>query len=92
LKTFRFTGLVPALLPVAVLSGCASRGAPSFVLFGAYFPAWMLLAGIGILAAIGTRAGLVATGLADTLPFQLLVCVSIGLAVAICAWLLWFEV
>jgi len=75
----------------AAISGCAQRGAPSFTLFGAFFPAWMLLGGIGILAAIATRAALVAAGLAEVLPLQLLVCVSAGLTVAILVWLLWFA-
>jgi hypothetical protein len=79
------------LLPVAGTSGCAAHGAPSFVLFGAFFPAWMLLAGIGILAAIVTRVVLVTTGLADFLAAQLLVCVSTGLMVAVLTWLLWFA-
>ena len=83
---------VPIIVLVAgTLSGCTLRGAPSFVAFGAFFPAWMLLAGIGILAAVGTRAALLATGLSGILPLQLLVCVSAGLIVAILAWLLWFA-
>lgn len=79
------------LLSTAAMSGCALRGAPSFVLFGAFFPAWMLLAGIAVLAAIGARVALVASGLAEILPLQLLVCVSIGLTVAVLSWLLWFQ-
>lgn len=74
----------------ATVSGCAPRGAPSFVFFGAFFPDWILLAGIGILAAIGTRVALVAAGLAEVVPLQLFVCVSIGLTIAILTWLLWF--
>jgi len=75
----------------ATISGCAQRGAPSFALFGAFFPSWMLLGGIGILAAIATRAALVVAGLAEVLPLQLLVCVSAGLTVAVLVWLLWFA-
>jgi len=78
-------------LVTGILSGCALRGAPSFVAFGAFFPAWMLLAGIGILAAVGARAALLATGLSEILPLQLLVCVSAGLIIAILAWRLWFA-
>jgi hypothetical protein len=78
------------VLSGAAVSGCAIRGAPSFVLFGAFFPAWMLLAGIGILAAIGARIALVSTGLAEIVPLQLLVCVSAGLIIAVLAWALWF--
>ena len=83
-------GVLLVLATTGGISGCALRGAPSFVLFGAYFPAWMFVAGIGILAAIATRAALVATGLAEVLPLQLLTCVSGGLIVAIITWLLWF--
>ena len=72
------------------LSGCASSGAPSFVIVGAYFPAWMLCAVLGIVAAIVARAVFVATGLSAVLPFQLLVCSAIGLICALLAWLLWF--
>jgi hypothetical protein len=80
-----------AMLPLLVgISGCSARGAPSFVLFGAFFPAWMLLAGIGILAAIATRAAMVATGLAGVVPLQLLVSISSGLTVAILVWAIWF--
>ena len=86
----RWARLLPMLAVVVGTSGCTARGAPSFVLFGAFFPAWMLVAGIGILAAIGTRIALVASGLAEILPMQLLVCVSVGLTIAILVWTLWF--
>jgi len=82
-------------LPVAIicsgLSGCAVRGAPSFTLFGAYFPAWMLVAAIGILAAVAARIVAVATGLAETVPFQLLSCTAIGVTAAVVCWLMWFA-
>lgn len=74
----------------ATVSGCTLRGAPSFAFFGAFFPDWMLLAGIAILAAIGARGAFLATGLADVVPLQLFVCASIGLTIATVTWLLWF--
>jgi len=73
------------------LGGCDVRGAPSYVLFGAYFPAWMFLALLAIVAAIVTRAVFVATGLARVLPFQLFVCASVGVSAALFAWSRWFE-
>jgi hypothetical protein len=73
------------------LSGCAMHGAPSFVLFGAYFPEWMLVAAIGILFAAAARLGMVATGLAAVIPFQLFSCTAIGLIAAIVSWLIWFA-
>jgi hypothetical protein len=73
-----------------LLGGCAGRGAPSFILFGAYFPGWMMCALIGIAVAIAARVGLVASGFAALLPYQLFVCVSAGLICALVAWLIWF--
>jgi hypothetical protein len=68
----------------------ASHGAPSFVLFGAFFPAWMLCAFIGIFGAIAARGIFVAAGLDSFLPFQLFVCSSVGFVVAALTWLSWF--
>jgi YtcA family len=71
------------------LGGC-STGAPSFVLFGAYFPAWMLCGALGIIGAGVARAGFVASGLSDVLPFQLFVCSAVGVIVALFVWLIGF--
>jgi len=86
----RFTH-VGAVFLAASTGGCVSQGAPSFVLFGAYFPEWMLLAVIGVLAGATARAAMVATGLAATIPFQLLCCTAIGVTTAIVSWLVWFA-
>jgi hypothetical protein len=72
------------------LGGCAVRGAPEYILFGAYFPAWMFCAVLGILGGIAARAGMVATGLSELLPHQLFICVSVGVMAAVTASLLWF--
>jgi hypothetical protein len=73
------------------VGGCTSYGAPSFVLFGAYFPAWMLVGLIGIAAGVAARIVMVATGLAEVIPSQLLSCTSIGVTIAIAAWLIGFA-
>jgi hypothetical protein len=80
-----------AVAPIVsvVLSGCV-KGAPSFTLFGAYFPAWLFCAVFGVLAAIGARVAFITLGKSSILPFQLLVCTSIGLTFAFLSWLLWF--
>ena len=70
--------------------GCAPRGAPSLVLFGAYFPAWMLIALLGILVAVLARVALLAMKL-DRLPFQLPACLAIGLTAAVALWMMWFA-
>ncbi len=82
----RHTTLVLTL----ALAGCTPVGAPSFVLFGSYFPAWMLCATLGFLGGVALRALFVATGLASLLPYQLYVCTAGGVIVAVGTWLLWF--
>jgi hypothetical protein len=82
--------IVRGPLLVSALSGCAVRGAPSFVIAGSYFPGWMFCALIGIVLAIAVRIGFVASGLASVLPLQLFVCSAIGLCCGLLAWLLWF--
>jgi hypothetical protein len=76
-------------LPV-MLCGCAQDGAPSLNMFGAFFPAWLLCAVLGIFVALGARVGFTARGLTDVLPFQLPLCTSIGVIFALLAWLIWF--
>jgi hypothetical protein len=79
------------IFPVSFcLSGCALGGAPSFDLFGAFFPAWLLCGTLGTIGAGVTRAVLVATGLSDVLPYQLLVCTAVGVIVALLCWLVGF--
>jgi hypothetical protein len=82
---------IGAAAPVAsfALGGCA-RGAPSFPLFGAFFPAWLLCAVFGVLAGVGARVAFIALGKADLLPYPLFVCTSIGAICGFAAWLLWF--
>jgi YtcA-like protein len=72
------------------LTGCSAGGAPSFTLFGAFFPAWLLCGLIGVAGAGAARAAFVATGLANALPYQLLVCAAAGVIAATLAWLIWF--
>lgn len=67
------------------LGGCA----PAVTAFGAYVPAWLLCALIGILAAILARIGFVVTRLSDRIPAQLWVCAAIGVIVASLCWFLW---
>ena len=72
------------------LTGCSAGGAPSFDLFGAFFPAWLLCGMVGIAGAAVARAVFVGSGLANTLPFQLAVCTAIGVITALLVWLVGF--
>ena len=73
--------------PSLLLAGCALRGAPSFEIFGAYFPLWLLGGVIGLVAALVAHRLFVASGWALIVPLQLSVCLAIGLTVAVLVWL-----
>jgi hypothetical protein len=75
-RSFRILAAqAPLMLGVG---GCA----PSFPLFGAYFPSWLLCAAIGISGALAIRVVLVRVGIDDRLPLRLLVYVSLASAIA----------
>ncbi|MEI9939405.1 MAG: YtcA family lipoprotein [Pseudomonadota bacterium] len=66
-------------------------GAPSFELFGAFFPAWMLCGFVGIAGAIAARVLFVRTGLSRIFPYQLAVCTALGSVTALLVWLGYFA-
>jgi len=80
----RATGATAALL---ALQGCSLSGAP-YVVFGAYFPKWLLASLAGIAAALVAHRIFVATGWSARIPLQLSVCSAIGLIVAVLFWAL----
>jgi hypothetical protein len=75
-------------LPLLSLCGCSE--APSLDIFGAFFPAWLLCAVLGIFIALGARIFFAARNLVDVLPFQLPVCTSLGAIFALLLWLACF--
>jgi hypothetical protein len=77
-------------LPLLSLCGCSEAGAPSFDIFGAFFPAWLVCAVLGIFVALGARMFFAARNLTDVLPFQLSVCTSLGAIFALLVWLICF--
>jgi hypothetical protein len=77
-------------LPLLSLCGCSEAGAPSLDLFGAFFPAWLLCAVLGIFVALGARIFFAARNLVDVLPFQLPLCTSLGAIFALLTWLICF--
>ena len=60
---------------------------PSLPLFGAYFPSWLICAGVGVIGAAAVRVAFIRLGVDEILPWRLLVysCVAtiIGLAVSL---------
>lgn len=82
-----------ALFPVVMscgLTGCSLAGAPSFALFGAFFPAWLLCAVIGIVGAALTHVVLTSPAVSEVVPFQLAVCTAVGVIVGLLAWMVLF--
>jgi hypothetical protein len=65
-------------------------GAPSFELFGAFFPAWMLCALLGVIGAATTRLVLAIPIFGEALPFQLAVCTASGVIVGLIVWTILF--
>lgn len=82
--------LVTACSPLAFtpLAGCAAHGAPSWVLFGAYFPFWLLSAIVGVVGALVAHRVFVGTGWIRAVPYQLSVCTAMGIVVGVFVWLL----
>jgi len=78
-------GRVVIVLPVA---GCSY--APTMDLFGSYFPAWMLCAALGIVAAIVIRQILAVAGITDYVVAPLLTYAGLAVSATLLAWLLWF--
>jgi hypothetical protein len=72
-------------LPVA---GCSY--APTMDLFGSYFPAWMLCAAVGIVAAVIIRQVLAVAGINDYVVAPLLTYAALAVSATLLAWLLWF--
>ena len=70
-----------------LLSGCS--GAPSLTVAGAYFPAWLACAVVGVVTTIIARGLMASTHLTTFIPFQLAVCTAIGVLVALGVWLSW---
>jgi hypothetical protein len=82
------TPTLPAALALSLsLQGCTLRGAPSYEIFGAYFPLWLLSAVVGFVGALIAHRIFVSTGWAQIVPFQLSVCLAIGLTVSVLFWL-----
>jgi hypothetical protein len=67
---------VPLLL---VLAGCGQGRAPSFFLFGSYFPSWLVGVAVSIPLTLLVRWGLIRAGIDDVLPLRLFVYVCLGL-------------
>jgi YtcA family len=76
---------VAIALPVAACSY-----SPTIDLLGSYFPAWMLCAVIGIIAAVIIRQILAVAGINDYVVAPLPTYAAVAVSATLLAWLLWF--
>ena len=79
LKEIRLEKVVLTLPVLFMLAGCSQGRAPSFLLFGSYFPSWLVGVAISIPLTLLVRWGLIRVGIDDVLPLRLLVYVCLGL-------------
>ena len=73
--------LLPVTAPLLPLVGCAPRP-PAFAAAGAFFPAWLACALLGILGAVVIRLLFIRLGLDDALPLRLIVYIALALGIA----------
>src|SRR5262249_25627227 len=76
---------VAVALPVV-----ACNYAPTMDLLGSYFPAWMLCAAVGIVAAVIIRQILSVAGIGDYIVAPLLTYAALAVSATLVTWLVWF--
>jgi uncharacterized membrane protein len=81
-----------ALLPaVGAIAGCSTSSAPAIILFGAYFPDWLVFAILTIVIAIVARIAFGLAGWAQSVPYPLFTYLAIGILVTGTIDLLWLD-
>jgi hypothetical protein len=81
------------LLPLALLpAACAPHPrAPSVVVFGSFFPAWIICALLGVIATLILRKLVGLSGLEPFLPAKLAVYALMMVALSVLFWFVLFE-
>ena len=62
----------------------------SYSLFGAFFPAWLLCAAVGLMACLVLRGAMIAIRFDDAIPLKLVVYTAFAVLVALGLWLTLF--
>jgi len=65
--------------------------APSFSLFGAFFPAWLFCALVGLVAALVLRGTFIVIRLDDAIPLRLVVYTAFAVLMTLGIWLTLFA-
>lgn len=85
----RMLRFLPFLL-LFLLAGCQS-GAPSFVIAGSYFPAWLVFSWIAIALTALIRVILIRLGIDDMLRFKLVVYICIAISLCLIGLTVFFS-
>lgn len=64
------------------LQGCGYTASPSLPFYGAYFPAWLLCAALGVLGSVLVRMLLIRLGIDEGIPFRTLVYIALACLIA----------
>jgi YtcA family len=80
-------GLSLAALPV--LTGCSN--APEYNIFGSFFPVWIFSSVSGLVLALGARAVIARTAIAEHLAAPVLFYLSMATFFACMLWLLFYS-
>ncbi|HWS65526.1 MAG TPA: YtcA family lipoprotein [Steroidobacteraceae bacterium] len=81
----------PSSLMLAALSCGGCSYAPNVPLFGAFFPAWMLCALIGIVVALMVRTLSVVTGVARRVAIPAAIYPLLALLFGAAGWIFFFR-
>jgi YtcA family len=77
------------LFVIPLVTGCSHS--PTLSLFGSYFPAWMVCAALGVIAAVLIHQVLRVAGVDEYVVAPALTYVALAVAGALLFWLLWFS-
>ena len=80
-----------AAMMAARAAQAADPAAPSIVVFGSYFPAWIVCAILGVVGAVVTRFILARLGIDEFLPLRLVVYLCLAIVVGLGVWLGWYA-
>lgn len=69
----------------------AVAAAPALEVFGAYFPAWIFCALLGVFGAVVVRAILAKLQIDEFLPAKLLVYLAFAVLIGVGVWKLWYA-
>ncbi|GBQ35236.1 hypothetical protein HLH34_01535 [Gluconacetobacter azotocaptans] len=79
-----------ALLPVLVLTGCGGGAAPLLIIFGAFFPAWIFCAVLGLLGGAVLRLVLGRLGVHAYIRLPGLFYAACMVLLGVSVWLAWY--